>query len=117
MFILNDLYAGDIRPCERMYPKSSEYEKSLTELVEAGDKLAAELTPLQMELFERFTNAQVDVSALTDCETFCYGFRVGAKIMLDVLTEEACRRAAVRQDEQYFEAHCQGYCRYGHLQG
>lgn len=91
MFILNDLYAGDIRPCERMYPKSSEYEKSLTELVEAGDKLAAELTPLQMELFERFTNAQVDVSALTDCETFCYGFQVGAKIMLDVLIEEKAK--------------------------
>ena len=32
-------------------------------------------------------NAQREVSVLTDCETFCYAFKLGAKIMLDVLTE------------------------------
>ena len=30
---------------------------------------------------------------------------------------QACCRAAGRQDEQYFEARCQRYCRYRHLQG
>jgi hypothetical protein len=32
-------------------------------------------------------NAQREVNALTDCETFCYAFKLGAKIMFDVLTE------------------------------
>ena len=31
--------------------------------------------------------AQREVNVLTDCETFCYAFKLGAKIMLDVLTE------------------------------
>lgn len=32
-------------------------------------------------------DAQREVSVLTDCETFIYGFRTGAKIMMDVLMD------------------------------
>jgi hypothetical protein len=32
-------------------------------------------------------SAQREVNVLTDCETFIYAFRLGAKIMMDVLTE------------------------------
>ena len=35
--------------------------------------------------------AQREVNVLTDCETFCSGFKVGAKIMLNVLTEGQIR--------------------------
>ena len=35
--------------------------------------------------------AQHEVNILTDCETFCYAFKIGAKIMLDVLTEGQMR--------------------------
>ena len=31
--------------------------------------------------------AQREVNVLTDCETFCYAFKLGAKVMMDVLTE------------------------------
>ena len=39
------------------------------------------------ELFEDFLDAQRELNILTDIETFIYSFRLGAKIMLDVLTE------------------------------
>ena len=32
-----------------------------------------------------------EINVLTDCETFMYGFKVGATIMLDVLTEGEMR--------------------------
>jgi len=32
-------------------------------------------------------NVQREVNVLTDCESFCYAFKLGAKIMLGVLTE------------------------------
>ena len=35
--------------------------------------------------------AQREVNVLTDCETFCMAFKLGAKIMLDVLTEGRMR--------------------------
>jgi hypothetical protein len=32
--------------------------------------------------------AQCEVNMLTDYETFCYAFKIGAKIMIDVPTRE-----------------------------
>ena len=45
------------------------------------------LTDLQKEQFEAYTTARREVNVLTDCETFMYAFRPGAKIMTDVLVE------------------------------
>ena len=41
----------------------------------------------QKKLFADFEDAQREVSVLTDIETFTYAFKLGAKIMLDVLTD------------------------------
>jgi len=41
----------------------------------------------QKAQFEEYMSAQRDVTVLTDCETFCYVFKLGAKIMMDVLTD------------------------------
>ena len=45
----------------------------------------------QKELFEDYMTAQREVNVLTDCETFCLAFKMGAKIMLDVLTDGQMR--------------------------
>ena len=87
MHILEDLYVGSVRPGERMFKRNSQYAKALNETVKAGDALTDVLTPEQKALFEDYMTAQREVNVLTDCETFMYGFKVGAKIMLDVLTE------------------------------
>ncbi len=87
MHILEELYIGSVRPGERMFKRNSQYAKALNETVKAGDALTEILTPEQKALFEDYMTAQREVNVLTDCETFMYGFKVGAKIMLDVLTE------------------------------
>ena len=87
MHILEELYIGSVRPGERMFKRNSQYAKALNETVKAGDALTEVLTPEQKVLFEDYMTVQREVNVLTDCETFMYGFKVGAKIMLDVLTE------------------------------
>ena len=87
MQILEDLYLGDIRPNERFFKRNSQYAKALDEVVKVGDALTASLNEDEKKLFEDFMDAQREVTVLTDCETFCYAFRLGAKIMLDVLTD------------------------------
>lgn len=54
----------------------------------AGDALTDTLTEKQKEMFEDYMTAQREVNVLTDCETFIYAFRLGAKIMIDVLTDK-----------------------------
>ena len=88
MQVLEDLYLGDIHPSERSFKRGSQYARALHEVVEANDALSETLDDEQSELFEEFMTAQREVNVLTDCETFCYAFKLGAKIMLDVLTDE-----------------------------
>ena len=87
MMILEDLYMGDIHPSERSFKKNSQYSRALNDVVKAGDALIGSLTEKQKEQFEAYMSAQREVNVLTDCETFIYAFRLGAKIMMDVLTE------------------------------
>jgi glutamyl/glutaminyl-tRNA synthetase len=90
MLILEDLYLGDVRRSERSFKRNSQYAKAMDELVKAGDALTDPLTEKQREMFEEYMTAQREVNILTDCETFCYGFMLGAK-MMDVLTEGQMR--------------------------
>ena len=76
-----------MHPGERSFKRSSQYTRALHEVVEANDALNDTLDDEQSELFEEFMTAQREVNVLTDCETFCYAFKLGAKIMFDVLTE------------------------------
>ena len=91
MLILEDLYLGNVRPSERSFKRNSQYAKALDDLVKAGDALTDPLTEKQREMFEEYMTAQWEVNILTDCETFCYGFMLGAKMMMDVLTEGQMR--------------------------
>lgn len=87
MQVLEDLYMGNIHPSERRFKKGSQYSRALNEVVKAGDALNGTLTEKQKEQFEAYMTAQREVNMLTDYETFIYAFRLGAKIMMDVLTE------------------------------
>ena len=88
MQVLEDLYMGNIHPSERRFKKGSQYSRALNEVVKAGDALNGTLTEKQKEQFEAYMTAQREVNMLTDCETFIYAFRLGAKIIMDVLAEE-----------------------------
>lgn len=87
MQVLEDLYMGDIHPSERGFKKDSQYSKALNEVVKAGDAFIGTLTEKQKEQLEDYMTAQREVNVLTDCETFCYAFKLGAKVMMDVLTD------------------------------
>lgn len=85
MHILEDLYTGNVRPGERSFRQNSQYKQALTLAVESGDALSKSLTAEQKMLFEEYMDAQRELNILTDCETFIYAFKLGAKLMLDVL--------------------------------
>ncbi len=87
MQILEELYIGNVRPGERSFKRNSQYGRALNESADAADKLIAALSDEQTKLFEEFMDAQREVCVLNDAETFIYGFRTGAKIMMDVLMD------------------------------
>ena len=91
MHILEDLYTGNVRPGERSFRQNSQYKQTLTLAVESGDALSKSLTAEQKTLFEEYMDAQRELNILTDCETFIYALKLGAKLMLDVLEDGEMR--------------------------
>ena len=87
MHILEELYVGCIRPGERTFKQNSQYSRAIDKLTESVEKLDAALSKEQKSLLDEYRNAQQDLMVITDCETFIRGFQIGAKIMLDALTE------------------------------
>ena len=85
MHILEDLYTGNVRPGERSFRQNSQYSRALAQAVESGDALIKSLKVEQKKLFEEYMDAQREVNILTDCETFIYAFKLGAKLILDIL--------------------------------
>ena len=53
--------------------------------------MSKSLTEEQKKLFEAYMDAQREINILTDCETFIYAFKLGAKLMRDVLENSEMR--------------------------
>lgn len=86
MRILEEYWYGNIEPTE--YDTSSKEFKKLQELIYRNEeKLRATMTDEQKELFEKYSDCMHEFQSITDCLIFQNSFRLGAKMMLEVMEE------------------------------
>ena len=87
MRILGEFWYGNIEPTE--YDTSFGEYKKLQELIYRNEeKLKATMTDEQKELFEKYTDCVREHQAITDCLVFQNSFRLGARMMLEVMEEQ-----------------------------
>ena len=86
MYVLEDLWGGKVNLHEKGFP-SAQYARAMQRLANCGEMLLVVLNEDQRKLFEEYVDDQLEVSIIADCASFIDGFKLGAKIMLDVLTE------------------------------
>ena len=86
MHILEELWGGKVNLHEKGFP-SKQYARAMQRLASCGENLLCALDDEKRKLFEEYVDDQLEVSIIADCASFIDGFRLGAKIMLDVLTE------------------------------
>jgi len=83
--ILEELRLGNI--CQEM--KMSAEERELAGYISKHyDALVASMSDEQKEVFEKFNDCQTEISYIQDKELFSYAFRLGARMMLEVMEEE-----------------------------
>ena len=87
MFVLDKLWQEGLSPNERYTRKGSEYHKILLRICEEGDYLATELTEEGKSHFDAYRDAQIELSVVAEKEVFIEAFRLGARMMLDVVGE------------------------------
>ena len=86
MKILEEFWYGNIEPTE--YDTSgTEYKKSLQRVVQSEEKLLATLTDEQKNLFTKYADCVREFQSITDCLLFQSSFKLGARMMLEVLEE------------------------------
>ena len=86
MRLLEEFWYGNIEPTE--YDTSSKKYKKLQELIcRNEEKLKATMTDEQKELFEKYTDCVRKNQVITDYLIFQNGFKLGARMMLEVVEE------------------------------
>ncbi len=87
MFVLQELWRGNITPSERFVRSGSEYKKIAGELSDEMDRLMEMISPEARKQLENIGNLRADMAVLSNEDIFIYAFRLGARLMLDVLGE------------------------------
>ena len=87
MRILEEFWYGNIDPTEYDTSSCKEYKKLLELICKNEAKLKTTMTAEQKELFTRYTDAVREHQMTTDCLIFQSGFKLGARIMLEVMKE------------------------------
>lgn len=87
MNILEELWYGNIEPAEYDTSPSKEYKQMLQLISRNEDKLLATMTDGQKELFTKYADCVRDYQVMAECMLFQNSFRLGAKMMIAVMSE------------------------------
>lgn len=87
MYILEDLWNGDITPSERMIRTGSQYAQLQKQLVTAEEDFRKELSPEGKAAYDTFCRKQAELSEISECDCFIRGVRVGARLLLDIVAD------------------------------
>ena len=85
MYLLNDLWNGNLNPGERSVNRSKEYRKLAKEANDCMEQLTAELSPKLTEMLDQFLDKNLQLFSITEEDTFIHGVRIGAQLILDVI--------------------------------
>ena len=85
MTTLENLYHGNINPCEsEKLLNNPEYQKLISLTSQAQDKLVESLNDEQRKLFDNYVTNSEELSVIIEEKTFKYAFSLAMKIMIEI---------------------------------
>lgn len=87
MRILEEFWDGNIEPTEYDTSSCKEYKEVLRLITRNEENLLATMTDEQKELFSRYTDCVREFQTMTDCLLFQNSFKLGARMMLEVMED------------------------------
>ena len=89
MRMIEDLFYGNICPCEKSLTRGSEYSHLLELTVKNEEKLYVLLSPQQKEAYEKVKDCITDMNNILEKEAFIDGFRLGMKLMAESVYDKS----------------------------
>ena len=87
MKILEEFWYGNIEPAEYDASPSKEYKELLRLINRNEEALLTTMTDGQKEIFSRYQDCVREFQSIAECLLFQSSFKLGAKIMLEVMEE------------------------------
>ena len=85
MTVLEDLYYGNIQPCD--IQQSAEVRRKLSAMTATEEKLIAAMPNVELRAkVEKAFEQQTELIALCERDAFIDGFRLGVKLMIETLS-------------------------------
>ena len=88
MNTIQDLYYGRVSPYEMSISTVPEYQKLKALADRNEDSLRESHSDEQKELLDKLIESVTDISSISERDMFIAGFRLGAKLMIDVMKNE-----------------------------
>lgn len=86
--MLEEFYYGNLNPNERSFIKDSTYSQAVRTISEKEEKLTELLEGKEKQLLLDLINAQSIADGTTAVESFIQGFRLGARIAIEIMSDE-----------------------------
>ena len=85
MNIIEELWYGNIAPCERDFKKGSIYSELLGYIVKHENDLRRLLNDEGKEIFEKYIECSNEMYGISEREAFVQGFTLGARIIIEIM--------------------------------
>ena len=82
---LQNLYYGNLRPCERRMVPNSELRRAVDTITRREEQLELQLDEAGQKILSEMSDAQQTVDHITALENFILGFRLGVRIMAECM--------------------------------
>ena len=85
--VIKELWHGNIVPQDDSRNNSPEMNQLMEYIARHHDELLKTMTDEQKEIFEKFDACWSEYASLAEAAIFVYAFRLGARLMLESLTD------------------------------
>ena len=84
---LEDLYYGNIVPCERQMAPDSELKRAVDRVARYENQLTEQLDETGQTILTKLIRSQHEIDSITALENFILGFRLGVRMMAESMDE------------------------------
>ena len=84
---LEDLYYGNITPCEQQMIPGSELKRAVDRVASYEKQLTEQLEEAEQETLTKLIRSQHEINSITATENFILGFRLGVRIMAECMDD------------------------------
>ena len=85
--LLEELWYGNVYPQEQSTEHNSEIKELINLMGKNRELLSSALTAEQNLTLEKYDDCLNEMNSIIEKEVFAYGFRLGGRLMLEVLTD------------------------------